>query len=183
MHRGNFNLHEIVFENDFSSSRTLTHLDLECCNLNEYVGQLFLTLLTKYPVRLEEIYLEKNPAIAENTRQLISECLSLKSRRNSAASEQLITDRLTIHENDATSTDETISEQVEPIKLKKKKMTKNIVREPAKVIEAREETRAVSFIPIKNPAEANREEEIEELLPVEIQPYGTVGPAVYWNRV
>lgn len=185
MHRGNSNLRgKRFFQDVLSSSRTLIYLDLECCNLNEYVGQLFLILLTKYPVKLEEICLEKNPAMLENTRQLISECLSLKSRRNSVSSEQLLTDRLSVRDNDGTSTDETINERIEPVKLKKKKK-KNPVKEPVKIVATREEIKSVGFIPIKNPAEANRgiEEEIEELLPVEIQPYGTVGPTLYWNRI
>ena len=159
---------------------------MECCNLSEYVGQLFLTLLTKYPVKLEEIYLEKNSAMLDSTRQLISECLSLKSRRNSDSSEQhVLVDRLSLHDNASTTTDETISERIEPTKLKKKKkkQQQSTVQPPTKIINTKEEMKSVTFIPIKHRQEENREEEIEELHPVEIEPYGTVGRLVYWNRV
>lgn len=173
----------MITKNQYLSvfSRTLTSLDLECCNLSEYVGQLFLTLFTKYPVKLEEIYLEKNPAMLEKTRQLIDECLSLKSRRNSDSSEPFLLDRLSLHDNDSTTTDETISERAKPKKKKKKPTT---IQQPTKIItNAKEELKSVTFIPIKHPDEENCEEEIEELQPIEIEPYGTVGPTLYWNRV
>ena len=157
----------------------MTYLDLECCNLTEYVGQLFLTLLTRYPVKLEEIYLEKNVGILESTRQLISECLNLKSRQNSISSEQAIIDRLPINDDDSMSTSSTISETIPPVKLRKKKK-KTIVKESVN-FPIKEETKSVSFVPVKKQEE--EEEDIEELLPVDIEPRGTVGPTLYWNRV
>jgi len=161
-------------------SRTLTYLDLEYCNLTEYAGQLFLTLFTKYPVKLEEIYLDKNSSILDSTRTLINECLNLKSRQNSISSEQLLSHRLSIND-DSTST---ISEQIQPIKLKKKKKKKNLKESP--IINNKQETKSVNFTQIKKPIETKKqeeEEEIEELLPIEIEPYGTIGRTLYWNRV
>jgi hypothetical protein len=163
-----------------ASSRTLKYLDLECCDLTEYIGQLFLGLFTKYPVKLEEIYLEKNVGILDSTRHLINECLNLKSRQNSISSEQPLIDRLSIHD-DSSSTDETISERIQPVKLKKKKK-KPIVKESPKLI-TKEEPKAVSFIPFKKPQVEKEEEDIEELLPLDIELTGTVGRTLYWNRV
>jgi hypothetical protein len=162
-------------------SRTLTSLDLECCNLTEYAGQLFLTLFTKYPVKLEEIYLDKNSSILESTRTLINECLNLKSRQNSISSEQLLTHHLSINDDDSTST----NEQIQPIKLEKKKKKKKKNSKQSPMINIKEEIKSVQ---IKEPVEIKKqekdeEEEIEELLPVEIEPHGTVGPTLYWNRV
>ncbi len=168
------------FDFYFHYSRTLTYLDLEYCNLTEYVGQLFLTLFTKYPVKLEEICLEKNSGILDSTRQLISECLQLKSRQNSISSEQPLLDRLSIDE-DSTSTDGTISERIEPVKLRKKKKKHPIKESPPKV-NIKQEIKSVSFNPIKKP-EVEQEEDIEELLPIDIEPYGTVGRTLYWNRI
>ncbi len=123
--------------------------------------------------------MDKNPGILDSTRHLINECLNLKSRQNSISSEQPLIDRLSIHE-DSTSTDGTISEQIQPVKLKKKKK-KSSVKEYPKVI-TKEETKSVGFIPIKKPEE-KEEEDIEELLPIDIEAYGTVGHTHYWNRL
>lgn len=172
----------------FVISRTLTYLDLECCNLTEYAGQLFLTLFTKYPVKLEEMYLDKNSSMHESTRTLINDCLSLKSRQNSISSEQLPSHRLPANDdNDSASTNSTISEQIQPVKLKKKKKKKtNIIKESPVVHVVKEERKSVH---IKEPTETKKqeqeeeEEDIEELLPVEIEPYGTVGRRLYWNRL
>ncbi len=158
----------------------MTFIDLECCNLTEYAAQLFLTLFTKYPVKLEEIYLDKNPGILDNTRHLIAECLTLKSRQNSITSDQPLVDRLSLHD-DSTSTDGTISEQVQPVKLKKKKRKPSIKQTPKIII--KEEPKTVGFVPIKKPEEKEEEEDIEELLPVDIEAYGTVGHTLYWNRL
>lgn len=164
-------------------SRTLTYLDLECCNLTEYAGQLFLGLFTKYPVKLEEIYLDKNPSILQSTRTLIHDCLSLRSRQNSISSEQLVSHRSSVkHEDDSTSTNSTVSEQIQPVKLRKKtkKKINNIKESPV----VKEQTKSVHIKePIKTKEEKKEEEEIEELLPVEIEPHGTIGRRLYWNRV
>jgi hypothetical protein len=154
--------------------------------LTEYAGQLFLILFTKYPVKLDEICLDKNPSILDSTRTLISECLSLKSRRNSSSSEQPMSYRLPI-DDDSVSTTSTISEKIEPVKLKKKK--KKIIFKESPRIVTKEETKSVGFNQIKNPEKPieikrkDEEEEIEELLPVEIEPYGTVGQRLHWHRV
>ncbi|CAF0938018.1 unnamed protein product [Adineta steineri] len=170
-----------------TSSRTLTCLDLECCNLSEYAGQLFLTLFTKYPVKLQEFYLDKNPSISNSTRTLINECLNLKSRQNSILNEQpLLSHRLSLHDNNSSNTNSIISENSQSVKLKKKKR-KSILKEPSKNV-MREETKSVGFNQInksEKPIETKKdeeEEEIEELLPVEIEPYGTVGRMPYWHR-
>jgi len=134
---------------------------------------------------------------------LIKECLSLKSRQNSISSEQPLVQQLPPirrHENgsnnnndddDSTSTTSTISARVEPVKLKKK-TKKKLVQHDSMKFDVREETKAVSFSPIKKrelPTETkpkdddDNDEEIEELLPVEIQPHGTVGRTLYWNRI
>jgi hypothetical protein len=147
-----------------------------------------LNLFTKYPVKLEEIYLDKNSSILDLTRTLINECLQLKSRQNSISSEQLLSHRLSIND-DSTSTNSTISEQIQPVKLKKKKKKKKKINlKESPIINVKQETKAVSFNQIKKPVEIKKpqedeEEEIEELLPVEIEPYGTVGRTLYWNRV
>ena len=154
--------------------------------MTEYAGQLFLTLFTKYPVKLDEICLNKNPSILDSTHTLISECLSLKSRRNSSSSEQPMSYRLPL-DDDSVSTTSTISEKIEPVKLKKKKK-KIILKESPKIV-TKEETKFVSFNQIKNPEKPieikrkDEEEEIEELLPVEIEHYGTVGQRLHWHRM
>ncbi|CAF2571067.1 unnamed protein product [Rotaria sp. Silwood2] len=172
-----------------ASSRTLTYLDLECCNLTEFAGQLLLSLFTKYPIKLEEIYLDKNPSILDSTHTLINECLSLKSRENSISSQQPLCYRLPIND-DSSSTSSTKGEKVPPLKLKKKKKKKkpNLHESPKTVI--KEETKPFAFNQIKQPEKQveikkkeHEQEDIEELLPVEIQPYGTVGRMLYWHRV
>ncbi|CAF3547118.1 unnamed protein product [Rotaria sordida] len=170
-----------------ASSRTLTYLDLECCNLTEFAGQLLLSLFTKYPVKLEEIYLDKNPSILDSTRRLINECLSLKSRQNSISSQQPLSYHLSVND-DSTSTNSTINEKISPIKLKKKKKKSNLNEPPKSSI--KEETKPFRVNQIKQPEKSieikkkeQEQEDIEELLPVEIQPYGTVGRMLYWHRV
>ncbi len=152
---------------------------MECCNLTEYAGQLFLTLFTKYPVKLEEIYLDKNPSILDATHTLIHDCLNLKSRQNSISNEQPVLHPLPIHDEDSTSSTNTISEKIQPVKLKKKKKKSHLKQSP------KEETKPFHLNQIKKPVEIKKdeEEEIEELLPVEIEPYGTIGRTLYWNRV
>lgn len=177
---------------NFRFSRTLTYLDLECCDLTEYVGQLLLTLFTKYPVKLEEICLDKNPSILESTRTLINECLNLKSRQNSISTEQPLVQLTNVqYENnndDSTSTTSTVSARVEPVKLKKKKTKKSSVYDSTKS-DVKEQTKSVSFTPVKKRdlptviKPNDEDEDIEELLPVDIQPYGTVGRTLYWNRI
>lgn len=68
--------------------------------------------------------------------------------------------------------------------MKKKKKKKNLKQSP--IINTKEEIKSVHFNQIKKPIEIKKqdeEEEIEELLPIEIEPYGTVGRTLYWNRV
>jgi hypothetical protein len=177
----------ILFLFDIFASRTLKYLDLECCNLTEYAGQLLLTLFTKYPVKLEEIYLDKN-SILDSTRTLINECLGLKSRQNSISSDQPLSYRLPINDEDSDSTTSTTRETIQPVKLKKKKKKSSLKAAPEILI--KEATKSVGFNQIKNPEKPIEikkkevtEEEIEELLPVEIGPYGTVGRMYHWHRV
>ncbi|CAF0931674.1 unnamed protein product [Rotaria sp. Silwood1] len=175
-----------MFSMLIASSRTLTYLDLECCNLTEFAGQLLLSLFTKYPIQLEEIYLEKNPSILDSTRTLINECLSFKSRQNSISSQQPLSYHLPIND-DSTSINSTISEKVPPLRLKKKKKKSNL-HESSKTF-IKEETKPFSFNQIKQPDKSietkikKEQEDIEELLPVDIQPYGTVGRMLYWHRI
>ncbi|CAF0820545.1 unnamed protein product [Rotaria sp. Silwood1] len=175
-----------MFSMLIASSRTLTYLDLECCNLTEFAGQLLLSLFTKYPIQLEEIYLEKNPSILDSTRTLINECLSFKSRQNSISSQQPLSYHLPIND-DSTSINSTISEKVPPLRLKKKKKKSNL-HESSKTF-IKEETKPFNFNPIKQPDKSietkikKEQEDIEELLPVDIQPYGTVGRMLYWHRI
>jgi hypothetical protein len=165
---------------------------LESCSLSQYAGQLFLGLFTKYPVKLEELYLEKNPSMADSIRTSINECLGLKSRRSSI--ERPLSHRRSSIHDEASSTNSTIDEQPQPVKLKKKKK-KTSLREPSRSV-LREEPKSVAFSEVKKlekPVETktdmvekkreDEEEDIEELLPVEVQPYGTVGRLLYWHRV
>ncbi|CAF1197290.1 unnamed protein product [Adineta ricciae] len=162
-----------------ASNQTLTHLDLESCQLSEYAGKLFLSLFTKYPVRLEELCLDKNASLSDTTRTLIKECLDLKSRRNSLENEPSV--------RRSSSPDEIIRKKPQPVKLKKKKSS---LKEDSKVL-AKEEIKSVAFSNVKRTEKSlenkqgqeNEEEDIEELLPVETQPFGTVGHQLYWNRI
>ena len=169
-----------------SDSRTLTQLDLECCNLTEYTGQLFLMLFTKYPVHLEEICLEKNPLISDATRSLIKDCLELKSRRNSTSMERVGTSRSPIR-NDPMTRNSSRKENVQTDRVmamvyqpspKKPSMRfrgdrtnydrSDPVRTSKKSVEIREH---------------DEEPDVEELLPIDIDPYGTVGPRPYSRPV
>ena len=138
-------------------------------------------------MKLEEIYLDQNPAILDSTRTLINECFSLKSRRNSISSPRPVSFRLPISDNLA-NTNSTISETISPLKLKKKKKKGNLSQSPDIVI--KEETKPVSFTDVKQrekSAEIKKkemeEEEIEELLPIEMEPYGIAGRTLYWRRI
>lgn len=176
----------------------MTHLDLECCQLTEYAGQLFLTLFTKYPVKLEEICLDKNPAMLGETRALIQECLGLKSRRNSVSTETPMSTRLPLHDNPISLA----SDNGQPVKMVQKNETKPVSRpvEPARrpiepsPTSARNAPKSVSFgqrqqpvppLDIKGSNKRDEEDDadIEELLPIDTPPYGSVGPRLYWNRV
>ncbi len=185
MHQGSFPKFKLIYYFYFFIfvSRTLTYLDLECCNLTEYAGALFLSLFTKYPVKLEELYLDKNSSISDSTRKLIFECLNLKSRHNSISNEQPLSHRLS-RNDDSTSINSIISEKARPVELRKKKK-KSSLKEPSKIV-VKEEIKSVGFDQIKKteqPVQTKKEEEEEELFPVAIEPYGTVGRMLYWNRV
>lgn len=159
-------------------SPTLISIDLEACQLSEYAGQLFLGLITKYPVSLEEIYLDQNPDILDSTKTLIKECLNLKSRRNSLSSENQISFRLPLSklpEDDSS----TISEDIRPAKTEKKKIQ----------LDQRQETMSKpKKVPSKPVVEREKKieqnnEEIEELEPIEIQPYGMTRALPRWQRI
>lgn len=165
-------------------------MDLESCELSQYAGQLFLSLFTKYPVKLEELYLEKNPAVADTTRTSIRECLGLKSR--SSSKERPSPRYRPSARDDASSADSAIDEQPRPVrpKTKKKKSSlrgssRSAVREEPKSVgfsEARKPPKPVEAKVVKK-REEHDDEEIEELHPIEIPPYGTAGQLLHWYRV
>ncbi|UJR28111.1 hypothetical protein I4U23_009366 [Adineta vaga] len=174
-----------------ASSRTLTHLDLECCQLTEYTGKLFLSLFTKYPVKLREMYLEKNPFLSDSTRTSINECLSLRSRRNSVLNEPpLLSYRRSSIHDDSSSPQSVQNEKSQTVIVKKKtKKKKSNLKEPSENL-TKEEIKSVGFNEVKqshkfveNRKEREDDEDIEELLPVEIQPYGTIERQLYWQRI
>lgn len=180
-----------------SSSRTLTHLDLECCQLTEYAGQLFLSLFTKYPVKIEELCLEKNPGVSEKTRQLIRECLELHSRRNSISSEQPLSSRFVL--NDITIPTPRKAATPEPIAIIKKTprktttttateaMTPRSVRDSVKSVSFEPKSRSGRMLPTRGQKFQYEDEEdidadIEELLPIDPEPFGMAGARPYWQR-
>ena len=139
-------------------------------------------------MKLEEICLDQNPAILGSTRTLINECFSLKSRQNSISNPRPVSFRLPITD-DLANTNSTISETISPLKLKKKKKKGNLSEPPDIII--KEETKPVSFTDVKQreksaeikKKEMEEEKEIEELLPVETEPYGIAGRTLYWRRI
>ena len=185
------------FSSIFSFSRTLTHLDLECCQLTEYSGQLFLSLFTKYPVKVEDVCLEKNPGISEATRQLIQQCLELKSRRNSVSSEEPLSARFTLNDlSIPTPRNAPTPEPPSIIKKTPRKTTTTTATEAATPRSVRDSFKSVTFEQNRPPERASptrgrrvkQEEEedidanIEELLPIDPEPFGVVGPRPYWQR-
>ncbi len=103
------------------------------------------------------------------------------------SNEQPLSHRLS-RNDDSTSINSIINEKAQPVKLRKKKK-KSSLKEPSKIV-VKEEIKSVGFDqikkteqPVQTKKEEEEEEEIEELFPVAIQPYGTVGRMLYWNRV
>lgn len=158
--------------------------------MTEFAAQLFLTLLTKYPVSLEEINLEKNLSILESTRILINECLNLRSRRNSISSEQQFSHRLPI-DDDTRNIHSREVEKVPPLKLKTRTRKKKTTFNESSGVLLKEETKPFNVDLIRKPEKPvvigkqiqNDEDEIEELEPIDIEPYGTIGRPLYWRRI
>ncbi|CAF1343287.1 unnamed protein product, partial [Didymodactylos carnosus] len=185
-----------------SSSRTLTYVDLECCNLTEYAGQLLLSLLTRYPVELNELVLEKNPLITEKTLTLINDCLELKTKNKSAnrrlstvSSSSIVQNK----EHDRQMMNESVKTKNKNIRFEQSQVSKTSdsnkqeipKKNPQTVTSPRKQTTKKELQPpalIRQRQQQIDQKEVEiqeeELLPVEIDSFGGNNlPMFYWTRM
>lgn len=148
-------------------------------------------------MKIEELCLEKNPGVSEKTRQLIHECLELHSRRNSISSEQPLSSRFVL--NDITIPTPRKAATPEPIAIIKKtprKTTTTTATEATTPRSVRDSVKSVSFEPksrsermsptrgrkFQYEDEEDIDADIEELLPIDPEPFGMAGARPYWQR-
>jgi hypothetical protein len=146
-------------------------------------------------VKLEELCLSKNPSLSDVTRTLIDQCLGLKSRRNSTSIGQPITYRVS-------STDQKVEvkrtpkDAVQPVKIRNKDRTVTNTNHSKRSssVRIRRQSQTIGFDQkkiIDKPVQVNDRHaqnrvddiDIEELLPIAVEPKGIITPRPYWQRI